>query len=288
LINRLKVIVAGIDIGTNTALMVVGEFNLGELNILADYHSTPRLGRGLTVRGTIDSNSIEECATQLQKFRSLATIHGAQKIEAVATAALRNASNRDYVVRRLSDALCDSVRVIDPTEEAELTLKGVLGNFTDGTVLDVGGGSTEVVTRISGRTKAHSFPIGAVYLTEIWHDLRNKHKHVLDQDSILQDLFKSLANVDAESLGQVFAVAGTPVSLAILESGIEEYDAGVVDGFKLDQDRVRYWTKHLLSLDKSQVETLQGIDPGRADILAAGSSILLHIMQSLSINSITV
>lgn len=286
--NR-STIVAAVDIGTNTALMVVGTLHNGSVHILGDFHSTPRLGEGLFETGEISVESLNRCCQELRSFHTAASSLGVTKIVAVGTAALRMAENRLAATNQLSKALGAQIRVVDGKEEAELTLHGVLGSGLFGTILDIGGGSTELVARTSSGVNSVSFPIGAVSLTDqITKAVATGQYDTNSVSRILDPIFASTSMFPANEDLTFYAVAGTPVSLAILELALDKYDEERVDGYILSVPVVTEWTKTLRAYDAKQLASLKGVDKGRVDILPAGAEILTYVMRKLQRNSVTV
>lgn len=270
---------ASIDIGTNTALLLIAEVTNGVItSTIADLHSIPRLGEGVYIDGVIHQVPLERTVDVLRYYANRiqeASVHSAV---AVATAAVRNAENRDDVQQRLQQALgCDiPLLVIDGPTEAELTFHGVAGTNRHAAVIDIGGGSTEIVWHGDGQLERKSLEVGAVRVTEHWLTGRIPHGAV--------NIDCTIHIPDAK---EWIGVAGTPVALAMLDMGMQTYDDTAVEGYPLTVDRVRYWSNVLLAQSLT-AEQASAIPPERLDILPAGVTILYTIMDNMHVPQITV
>jgi exopolyphosphatase/guanosine-5'-triphosphate,3'-diphosphate pyrophosphatase len=270
---------AAIDIGTNTALLLIGEVHNGAItSTIADAHSIPRLGEGVYINGVIHQRPLQRTVEVLRNYAIQiqgASVHSAV---AVATAAVRNADNRDAVQQRLQEALGMNTPlfVIDGSTEAELTFRGVAGTNRHAAVIDIGGGSTEIVWHSHGQLERTSLEVGAVRLTEHWLTGRIPHGAVIID-----------CTIHIPDAKEWIGVAGTPVALAMLDMGMKAYDVAAVEGYTLTTDRVRYWSEVLLAKTLT-ADQASAIPPERLDILPAGAAILHTIMRNMHVPQITV
>ena len=162
-------ICAGIDIGTNTALMVVAQKQHdGSFEILTDVHHVPRLGEGLDVNGYINHDACMRGVSTLQQFGDIIRVLRVDSVRAVATSAMREATNGTDVHEKLQSALGWPIEIISGEDEARLTFLGSIGASPQPTLMiDIGGGSTEYALGVNGIVSlAISTPIGAVRFTE--------------------------------------------------------------------------------------------------------------------------
>ena len=169
--------VATIDIGTNTTLLLVAEASDGTITVLEDRAEITRLGRGIGGDGRLGQEGIDRTLAVLSGYAVLARVHEAP-IFAIGTEALRRAPNAADFLCRAAALLDTPVEVIDGEREAALTFLAARLSFPEAAartmmVVDIGGGSTEIVVARRGAVDScRSLPLGSVRLTErhIHHD----------------------------------------------------------------------------------------------------------------------
>lgn len=269
---------AGIDIGTNTILMVIGEYDGEHWSVLSDHHAIARLGEGVDDTGAISASALERAISILTNYRSILQNASVRHVRAAATSAVRDARNAEEVLASLSYACGATVEVITGAEEASLTFAGTVGRGPlPAGVCDIGGGSTELVTGSDGSVRdSISLQIGAVRLTERWRRGECPRGTVV------------LPNVDRFAQQRHwYGVAGTPVSLAMLDLDVTAYDMDRIAGHVLRRDRVESLTEELLVLSQADI-TARGIPSERAEILPAGAVILRELMATLRCDKIEV
>jgi exopolyphosphatase/guanosine-5'-triphosphate,3'-diphosphate pyrophosphatase len=189
----------------------------------------------------------------------------------VATSAVREAENAQEFVDEAGRIGLD-VEVITGENEARLSFVGAtrgLAGVKDPTVLDIGGGSTEFIWEEHGLLRSFSLPLGAVRLTE------NPTVPLDTQDALVQVF--ALLKERRESF--LVGVGGTITTLAAIELGLIVYQPELVHGYVLRQKAVQQILEHLASLSFSERQQVAGLQPERADIIIAGGTLLLHIME---------
>ena len=284
--------VAGIDIGTNTILMVIADVHEdGSITVLEDHHRIPRLGEGVDASHMISEEATGRAAAVLREYRQILARHGHPPVVCVGTSALRDAHNQDDVLWELNEALEELVRVIDGETEARLTFLGTVGSSQEAaTVCDIGGGSTELVSGAGGQIEQRvSLQIGCVRLAERWTlpgPVDEEHRRGLRED-VRSAITASDFDV-AQSGTRMIAVAGTPVALAMLDLGLNSVDPSLIEHHQLSTSTVARLRDRLLSLDQDSLQALPGIDPRRADILPAGAAILFETMNMLGFPEVEV
>jgi exopolyphosphatase/guanosine-5'-triphosphate,3'-diphosphate pyrophosphatase len=283
--------IAGIDIGTNTVLLLVAEADPGgRLRILAEAQETPRLGKDLDRSGRIAQAGFDKLATVLDRYAEISRSLGAERIAACATSAVRDAANREDLVEHMRRRCGIGIEVIDGATEALLTYRGALtgpsAGIPDPVVLDIGGGSTELCHAPLGSTNggrvltAVSLDIGSVRLTERYfrHSPPLPEEVATARDRITEDL----AGIVNPGFGRysLVAVAGTATTLGGLHLGLDVFDRERIDGCAIPAQVVHAMAGRLLSMEPAGVRALSGLTAGREDILAAGvlvlSAIVLH------------
>lgn len=280
--------IAGIDIGTNTALLLVADVDAaGRITTLAEAQETPRLGRDVDRSGRIAPAGFEKLAAVLDGYSEISRSHGAERIVACATSAVRDAGNREELLAFIRERCRIGIEVIDGATEALLTYRGALtgpsAGVQDPVVLDIGGGSTELCHAPRGATNggriltAVSLDIGSVRLTERYfrHSPPLPEEVAAARDRITEDL----AQVVNPGFGHyaLVAVAGTATTLAGLHLGLDAFDREKIDGCAIPAQVVHAMAARLLSMDAAGIGALSGLTAGREDILAAGALILSAI-----------
>ncbi|HKV46195.1 MAG TPA: hypothetical protein VJT32_16220 [bacterium] len=251
-----------------------------------------RLGEGLRGAGLIRPQAAARTAAAVEEFAAVAAASGAGTPIVVATHALRTARNPDELLARL----CLPVRTLSGDEEARLGYRGVLagirarGRSARLLVVDIGGGSVELTAGSHNRIEGScSLPIGAVVLTEqfLSHDPPLAGETAALRESVARTLDPALAGV-ARPPQRVFGVGGTITTMAAIEQRLTPYDPGRVHGFRLSSRAVDRITSTVLGLPLAERRGLAGLQPERADIIAAGALVLQHLLGRLGAPGITV
>ena len=224
--------IASIDIGTNTLLMTLADVSADGMTILADTHSIARLGQDVDASKTIQPEAVKRAVEILKRYKERLDELDVHSIRAVGTSCLRDAQNRDEVCKEFESALGCPVEVITGDEEARLCFIGTVENDEPTTVLDIGGGSTEI---ISGRDKEITFRtslnIGAVRLTEKY--FRNLPPTTSQVQAAFDEVRQAIHTIDKELFYPLRVVAGTPTTLAAVCLGLEQFDAAKIHNYPL-------------------------------------------------------
>jgi exopolyphosphatase / guanosine-5'-triphosphate,3'-diphosphate pyrophosphatase len=260
---------AAIDIGSNTTRLLVAEPVDGQLKKTMEQRAYTRIGKAVDGKGRISAEKIAEVgevvATQVRLAREL----GAEEIRAVATAAVRDARNREEVAEVVGATAGVPIEVLPEEEEGRLSFLGAtktLGHPAEGLigVVDIGGGSTEVIlgTVSDGVQSVRSWPVGSGNLADgvLSSDPPSSTEIRRARDRI-EDIFEG---VEIERPAQAVAVGGSATSLRRLVGAVLEYEtlergirvlcgdpaADVGRRFELDPTRVRILPTGVLLLEK--------------------------------------
>ena len=281
--------VAAFDVGTNTIRCLVARSSGGVLEPLKIFRRITRLGKGLRKSRQLSAGPVDMTLRALRDFSEELAGRNVARAWAVGTSALRDAPTRAKILEKAEEALGFPLEVISGEEEARLTALGVqggIGRIEDGMVVDIGGGSTEVVRIISGAVRWwKSMPVGVVHLTEaclrsdppLLEEIRRMRKKIEQFIGRLPAGGKTLA-----------ATAGTPTTLAALDLGIDEYDPTLVNGHVLSLDRVNELTDTLIRMKIVERLGLPGMEKGREDLIPAGSMIVRQLMKHWGMLKMTV
>ena len=282
--------VAALDLGSNTSLLLIAEVENGRLvKVLRDENNVTRMGQEVHARRRFHPDALarmEACLAQYGEF-----IRAAQcdKVIAVATSAARDVANGAELID-IGKRHGIPIHIISGPREAELTYRGALCDRSSTehlAVVDVGGGSTEVIGAYEGSPRGISIDVGSVRLTEMFlpdHPVGAEALKALGQH--IEKSFAG-AQLDRLEITEVVAVAGTPTTLAALELG-RPFSEEHVHRFRLELATIERWIQHLARLGVAERERLPGMQPKRADVIVAGAMILAGAMRALRKEAITV
>jgi exopolyphosphatase/guanosine-5'-triphosphate,3'-diphosphate pyrophosphatase len=258
-----------IDIGSNTTRLLVAEPQQGQLRKVMEQRAYTRIGKGASKNGKITAEKIAEVAEVVTTQVRLAHEMGAEVIKTVATAAIREAKNRDKVVKEIEEAAGVEVAVLDEEEEGRLAFIGAtksLGHPVEGkvAVVDVGGGSSEIVygTLAEGVTEVKSFKTGSGSLAE--DHLESDPPSAAEIRALRDHISDFFDEIEFEQPDQAVAVGGSATSLRTLVGAVLEYEtlerairvlssdeiADVAKRFELDSRRVKLLPAGVLLLEK--------------------------------------
>ncbi|MFI5341444.1 MAG: Ppx/GppA family phosphatase [Candidatus Methylomirabilales bacterium] len=290
--------VAAIDLGSNTIRLLVGEADGtgGYVPVFTDQEIT-RLGEGLLPGGQLQAEPMRRSLSVLRRFRELAASQGAIAMAAVGTSALREANNRQEFLDLAWHAAGFSVRVVSGEDEARLTLRGVLaalGKPPDHILmLDIGGGSTELLLARGLEIRAVvSINLGVVTLTEA--HLKHDPPLAAELGAIRAVVSDQMASLRARDLlrctpGEILVgTAGTVTTLAAVDLALDPYDPARVTGHRLSRERVADLLEDLAGLPLQERRRVRGLEPGRADVIVAGTIVCLGVMDGLGFADLTV
>jgi len=269
--------VAVVDIGTNTTRLLIADVRDGAVSELDRRSVVTRLGEGVDRSGRLSDAAQARVLAVLDDYVRAIEDHGCERRLAVLTSAVRDADNGAELTRRVAGLGLDA-RTLTGDEEARLTFLGASAGRGDADllVIDVGGGSTELV---KGPHEHVSTQNGVV---------RHSERHLHDDPPTREQLAALAADVRQNlkgtvpfngPLGKAVAVAGTPTQCAAMDLGLEPYDAERVEGHVLTADRLRGLLAQTASVPLEERKRIAGLDPARAPVIVAGIVILLQVLQ---------
>jgi len=288
--------VAGVDVGTNTIRMLVADVdNLGHMTPVAQGREMVRLGEGMGRTGRLSDAAMDRALKCLEGFAKALADAQPEATAAVATSAVREATNGPAFVARVRERTGIDVQVIDGEEEARLSALGARGSLAgpadDLLVLDIGGGSTEFVLVRGGAITARvSATIGVVMLTEKFLASDPPKPHELyDLDEHLRPRMREVR----ETLGDVghvrlVATAGTPTTLAAIDMEMAVYDPARVNNHAMTLARVEELFDKLASVPLAVRAGITGIERGREDLIVSGCAVLYRVMHDWQFSGVTV
>ncbi len=290
-------ILAGIDIGTNSLRLLVAEIGDNAFRELHSERTITRLGEDLDRTGMLSRDAEERSLSALADFTAHIPLFSPFRTVAVGTSALRNAANAAGFIREVKARTGLAITVITGDEEARLALIGVCGalkgcSLESALVIDIGGGSTELILARSGSAPVvMSLPLGVVYLTERFI----KHDPPADEE-----IAELRATVRGE-LGQVHAIvpiprgnrlcagtAGTITTLAAMEQRLAEYDPKKINNYILTRRSIDAIVQTLVRSTLEGRRGMAGLEAGREDIILVGAIIAQEILDWCGCDTILV
>jgi exopolyphosphatase/guanosine-5'-triphosphate,3'-diphosphate pyrophosphatase len=279
--------VAAIDCGTNTIKLLIGappRVDVLETRMV-------RLGEGVDRTGRLSEAALERCFVAIDEYAVLIAAHSASRIRFCATSASRDAANADVFAAGVRARLGVDPEVISGDLEAALAFDGAVRNLR-GTVapptlvVDIGGGSTELILGTSSPTAAHSMDIGSVRLHE---------RHLHSDPPTAAEIAAAVADIDAAldacpvspaAAASVVGVAGTICTIAAGVLDLPAYDRTRIDQSVLPVATIEAYVERLLAMRVVDRLALPYLHPGRADVIGAGALILDRILRRLSVSEI--
>lgn len=279
--------VAAIDCGTNSIRLLVADVDLaaGTLSDVDRRMEVVRLGQGVDRTGRIAPEALERTLDATRRYADICTELGVRHIRFVATSATRDAQNRQQFVDGVRAAIGVEPEVVGGHEEALLSFRGatgVLGGKHPGPflVVDLGGGSTEIVLGTTSPVAAYSMDIGCVRITE-----RHLHSDPPTADEIAAASADVVAALDAAGkvipfgrTATLVGLAGSVTTVTAHALDLERYDPARIDGSVLPVDRVLASCRTLLGMSRARRAVVPFMHPGRVDVIGAGALVWSDIV----------
>ena len=279
---------AAIDCGTNSIRLLVADVDT-EAGTLVDLERTNevvRLGQGVDRTGLLAPEALARTLDAARRYREVCERLGVDAVRFVATSATRGARNREEFVAGVRDALGVDPEVVAGDEEARLSFRGatgVLASRFDGPflVVDLGGGSTELVLGATAPQAAVSMDVGSVRLTERHlHDDPPTPAQVAAADADVHAALDAAAAV--VPLGRTVTLVGLAGSVTTLTAhalGLDRYDRDRIDGAVLAGDDVLASCEDMLVRTREQRAALPYLHPGRVDVIGAGALVWRDVVR---------
>lgn len=286
--------VAAIDCGTNTIKLLIGVHSGEVLEVHARQSRMVRLGQGVDATGRLSPEALVRAFSAIDAFADEIAAHEVEVIRFCATSATRDASNADEFRAGVLARLGVEPEVLTGDEEAELAFAGAMSSVPPDVarpilVIDVGGGSTEVVLGDDdGVIAAKSMDIGSVRLHE--RHIRNDPATREEIAAVVRDIDDQLdaCGIDLASAATVVGIAGTMTTLAAGVLGLAEYDPGAIDRSVHVVEDVHTYVDRLVSMTIAERLALGYLHPGRADVIDAGALIASRVLRRTRVESLRV
>ena len=288
--------VASIDIGTNTVRLLILETKPdGSLREVGQVRAITRLGKGMDTEKKLLGDRMDETISVLTNFRDECRKFEPLTIRAVATSAVREASNqKDFVSRAKKEAGLE-IKVISWEEEADLTVQGVLWKLPnigkDILVFDIGGGSTEfILARDRKIISSVGTQLGTVRLTDqfISHHPINVNEYKALETHLRKELKLVKDQLSDFSPEVLVGTAGTVTTLAAIDGNVYPYDPEKVHGKSLTFKRVEELLEDLKNKSLAELSAMRAIEKGREDLIIVGGALVLETMRVFECNLLIV
>ncbi|PLZ98966.1 exopolyphosphatase [Fischerella thermalis CCMEE 5268] len=295
-------IIAAIDLGTNSLHMVIVriEATLPAFSIIGREKETVRLGDRDLVTGCLKAEVIERAIACLRRFQEVAKTLNAETIIAVATSAVREAPNGKEFLHKVEAELGLSIDLISGPEEARRIYLGVLSgmefNNQPHVIVDIGGGSTEIILGDSHQARTlTSTKIGAVRLT---NELINtdpisnaefQYLQAYARGMLERSVEEVLANLEFGEHPRLVGTSGTIETLAVINAREKlGFVPSTLNGYQFSLKDLREWVNRLRKMTNVERATIPGMPEKRSEVILAGAIILQEAMNLLGLESITV
>ncbi|MGI8411637.1 MAG: Ppx/GppA phosphatase family protein [Solirubrobacteraceae bacterium] len=289
--------VAVVDIGTNSTRLLIAEISDGRVTTqLARESNVTRLGAGVDAEGRLSEEAIERVLSTLERYQTEIERHDVEKRVAVLTSAVRDAENGAEFARIVETRYRLPPRILTGDQEARLTFLGATSerdpaDETPRLVIDVGGGSTELVIGTAQAAGFHvSTQAGVVRQTE--RHLRRDPPSPAELEELTADvraiLTRGVPPEQRQVVGHAIAVAGTATSLAAIAQQLDPYDSDRVHGYVLSEAQCDQILAQLASLPLDQRRAVPGLHPDRAPTIIAGVIILAQALSIFDLHEVEV
>jgi exopolyphosphatase/guanosine-5'-triphosphate,3'-diphosphate pyrophosphatase len=290
--------VAAIDCGTNSIRMLIADVAGDRLVDVLRRLEIVRLGQGVDRTGRLAGEAIERTRVVLAEYAAQTRELGATRIRMVATSATRDAENRDEFRAMALATLGAEPEVVTGQEEAALSFTGAARGLSDAVVqaeppylvVDIGGGSTELVVGSSAVEAAFSMDVGCVRLTErhLTADPPTSDQIEAAEGDVRAAIKEARAVVPVDSARTFVGLAGSVTTVAAIVLDLPEYDASRIHHSRMSAAQVRSVTERLLRMTWAERAALPVMRPGRADVIGAGALVLRVLVDEIGVEEVMV
>ncbi len=269
-----------LDLGSNTLRVV--EYDCVTMHATAEFEKIVKTADMLASTGIIDHKAVERVIYAIKEAQEKIDFSG-QPVKAVTTQALRRAGNADEVLARIRQETGVAFEIIDGEREAALTLLAVRerlrklqNNASRFVLIDIGGGSTEIIFVYGEEVISRSFAVGIVTIAQQYATLE-QIAAALPEEMLSMQMFAAEVQATRGAVETFVATAGTPTTVAAMKLGqtYATYDATKINGTILMKEELDSYLKRLLAMPFDKREETVGT--GRSDLIAAGILIFKHL-----------
>ncbi|MCU0266910.1 MAG: Ppx/GppA family phosphatase [Actinomycetia bacterium] len=288
--------VAAVDCGTNSIRLLVADVDPTARTLVevAREMQVVRLGEGVDRTGVLAEAALDRTFAACDGYAARIERLGAERVRFCATSASRDAANRDVFVAGVRARVGVEPEVLSGPAEAALSFTGATWDLgaepAPYLVVDIGGGSTEVVLGSAAPEASVSVDVGCVRMTErhLPGDPPSAAEVAAARADVEAALDRVASHVPLHQARTVVGLAGSVTTLAAMHAGLPGYDASVTHGYRLPADGVRTLTDRLLAMTRAQRAAVPVMHPGRVDVIGAGALILRCLVERLGVPEVLV
>ncbi len=286
-------IFAAIDIGSNSTNLLIADSSGKTLERIV---RSTRLGTGLTQTGSLSAESIDRTVSCISDYALTIKTHKVTAMRVVATAACRAADNTKEFFEKVKISSGLEPEIISGEQEGALAFRGATKSFANSAdsqtlVIDIGGGSTELMIGTMSLKAVISIPFGAVTLSEgELHRDPPRPEELTNAISLVSDAVDDAVHMNPElaSADQVIGVAGTIVTIAAVELGLKQFDPEKLHAMRLTRNAAEDVFRTLATEPLVDRVFNPGLPRDRADIIVGGCCLLVAVMRRLQIPELIV
>ena len=284
---------AGIDIGTLTCRLLIAEIpEYGSMQEIESDRKILRLGEGVDQSRSLNVNAMSRVVSSLKEWKSRMQLHALDGAVVVATSAVREAKNREEFLSLVKMETGFDVEVLSGKEEARRTLLGIESglpsHIEEFLGIDIGGGSTEFMRVFDVKSlespQVHSLDVGVVRLTERelqTEDPPSPQAIRAAEESIHSELERIRSKLGSLTGVTCVGTAGTITTLAAMAQDLRHYQSDRIHNFCLNLEKIQQLEGKLAALSSAERRGIPGLEPGREEVILAGTIILRRVMQEL-------
>ncbi|HTY30384.1 Ppx/GppA phosphatase family protein [Mycobacterium sp.] len=283
---------AAIDCGTNSIRLLIADVSGGRLRDVRRETRIVRLGQGVDATGEFAPDAIARTRAALADYASLLRVHRVERVRMVATSAARDVANRDVFFAMTAEVLGAVLpgalaEVITGAEEAELSFRGAVGELDSAAapfvVVDLGGGSTEIVVGGDAVVASYSADIGCVRLTErcLHSDPPTPQEVEAARRVVRERLGVALSVVPVEGARTWVGLAGTMTTLSALAHNMTAYDSAAIHLSRVPGRDLLAVCERLIGMSRAERAALGPMHEGRADVIGGGAIVVEELAREL-------
>ena len=288
-------VLAAIDCGTNSTRLLISKGTGRARTILDRQAVITRLGQGVDATGRLDPTAISRTIDVLHRYKAALDLHGVTAVRMTATSAARDASNADALLDAAEAVIGVRPELISGEEEGQLSFTGATAELDPARgpflVVDIGGGSTELIVGRDHVEGVRSLDVGCVRLTE---------KHLATDPPAPEELSNAIAEVTdgledalreipaARDAKTVVGLAGTITSVVAIELGLTEWDRDAIHHFRLTRPVAEEVFRTLATETLADRLHNPGLEAARADVIVGGCCVLVALFRTLGIDQMLV
>lgn len=288
--------IATIDIGTNSTLLLIAEYDGHTLSPVCNRVEITRLGQGVGKTGKFHPEAVERTFETLKEYKQLCNEYHVTEVLIGGTSAMRDAGNGPDFIARVQEELHWDIQILSGDDEARLTFLATRHEFSelggDLLVIDIGGGSTEFIAGNTDKLRfMKSLDVGTVRFTEkfIENDPPSKDEIAIARKKIQEHLSRELQDPKIKSdQSTLVGVAGTVTTLLAVQKQMKEYKPEKIHKQPLTFEQINQLCDLFCSISYDERKELPGLQPKRADVIIMGTVILQEIMKHFNFTTLLV